>query len=239
MATSSNARPSPAMVVALIALFVAVGGTAIALPGTNRVNSGDVKNETLRTQDLKDGAAVQSSDVIDESLLTEDIANNTLQSDDYGDGTVGSDDLGFNSVNGSAIQSNAVGSSEITTDAVGGTEIDNDGVAAADIAAGAVGSVELATIIEVVDATPVDFGDQDEGNNDYEFGSSTADCPVGTVVIGGGGEFIGGTMGGTGGDELQAIHESQRSGQGWTAVALSDVDNQDFRAFAYCLSTGT
>ncbi len=39
-------RPSPAMAVAFVALLAALSGTAIALPGTNTVDSGDIKNNT-------------------------------------------------------------------------------------------------------------------------------------------------------------------------------------------------
>jgi hypothetical protein len=37
-------RPSPAAVIATVALFVALGGAAVALPGKNKVNNGDVKD---------------------------------------------------------------------------------------------------------------------------------------------------------------------------------------------------
>jgi hypothetical protein len=37
-------RPSPTMALAFIALPAALSGTAIALPGTDTVDSGDIKN---------------------------------------------------------------------------------------------------------------------------------------------------------------------------------------------------
>jgi hypothetical protein len=43
-----------ALVVALIALFVAIGGVAGALPGKNTVNSGDVKKNSLKGVDIKE-----------------------------------------------------------------------------------------------------------------------------------------------------------------------------------------
>ena len=49
-----QARPSPSMVVALIALFIALGGSAVALQGKNSVDSGDVKPDVLRAEDLAD-----------------------------------------------------------------------------------------------------------------------------------------------------------------------------------------
>jgi hypothetical protein len=43
-----------ALAVAVIALFVAIGGVAGALPGKNTVNSGDVKKNTLKGVDIKE-----------------------------------------------------------------------------------------------------------------------------------------------------------------------------------------
>jgi hypothetical protein len=48
-------RPSPATVIATVALFVALGGAAGALPGQNRVNNGDVKDLRYRNLTLING----------------------------------------------------------------------------------------------------------------------------------------------------------------------------------------
>lgn len=45
-------RPSPAMVVAVIALIVAIGGTAAALPGRFTVGRKDLKNESVGARAL-------------------------------------------------------------------------------------------------------------------------------------------------------------------------------------------
>ena len=46
--------PSPAMAVALLALFMAMGGSAYALV----VTSGSIKNNTIRSQDVRNGGLV-------------------------------------------------------------------------------------------------------------------------------------------------------------------------------------
>jgi len=46
-------RPSPALIVAIVALVVALGGTAIA---ANTIRSGDIVNGQVKTADLADGA---------------------------------------------------------------------------------------------------------------------------------------------------------------------------------------
>ena len=40
------------MAIAFIALLAALSGTAVALPGTNRVDSGDIKNKQVKGKDL-------------------------------------------------------------------------------------------------------------------------------------------------------------------------------------------
>ena len=45
-------RPSPAMVVAFVALGVAMAGTASALPGKNRVRKDDIARAAVRTQHI-------------------------------------------------------------------------------------------------------------------------------------------------------------------------------------------
>lgn len=45
-------RPSPAMVIAVIALVAALGGAAVALPGRNSVRSDDIAPKAVKTRDL-------------------------------------------------------------------------------------------------------------------------------------------------------------------------------------------
>lgn len=90
-------RPSPATVISIVALFVAISGTAIALPGKNTVNSGDIINRQVKNQDLQGDAvasgkiengqvrkvdlrdtAVDSAKVEDESLTGADINDAAL-----------------------------------------------------------------------------------------------------------------------------------------------------------------
>ena len=99
----SKLRPSPAMVVALIALFVALGGSAAALSGTNTVDSGDiidnqVKSADVRNDNLTNGGlqgvdlkagSVGTSEVANQSLTTSDIQDNSLDGIDINESTLG------------------------------------------------------------------------------------------------------------------------------------------------------
>jgi hypothetical protein len=59
-------------VIAFLALFVALSaGAAADLPGIGVINSGDIKNNTVRGKDVRDGSIV-SSDVRNSSLLARD-----------------------------------------------------------------------------------------------------------------------------------------------------------------------
>jgi hypothetical protein len=65
------------MVVAFVALVAALSGTAVALPGSNSVNSGDIKNNTITSSDIKNNS-IKSTDVKNGSLLSKDFKSGQL-----------------------------------------------------------------------------------------------------------------------------------------------------------------
>jgi hypothetical protein len=81
-------RPSPAMAVAFVALLAALSGTAIALPGTNSVDSGDIKNNTIRSKDVRNNN-LKTGDVRNNTLRSGDVRDNTLTGADINEGTLG------------------------------------------------------------------------------------------------------------------------------------------------------
>ena len=92
-------RPSPAMLVAVVALFVALGGVGYAATTigseeirNNSVQSVDVKNDDLQSRDIKDDT-VLSRDIKDDTVLSRDITDGTVLSRDITDGTVLSRDI--------------------------------------------------------------------------------------------------------------------------------------------------
>jgi len=85
-------RLTYANVVSTAALFVVLGGGAVALEGRNSVNSGDVKNNTLKSVDLKNDS-VKSVDVRDGTLRGADIKPESIGGDRIADGSVGAADL--------------------------------------------------------------------------------------------------------------------------------------------------
>ena len=83
-------RPSHATVVAYLALFVALGGTAYAAA---TIGSSQVIDNSLQSVDLKDNAGVKSADVVNDSatgggLGSVDIRNNSLTGGDITESTL-------------------------------------------------------------------------------------------------------------------------------------------------------
>lgn len=84
---SPKRLPSPALAVAFVALLAALSGTAIALPGKNTVDSGDLKRGAVKTADIARGAVtgakvrsrtLTGAKVMDDSLTGAKIDETTL-----------------------------------------------------------------------------------------------------------------------------------------------------------------
>jgi hypothetical protein len=93
-----NRRPSPAMAVAFVALLAALSGTAVALPGKNTVDSGDLKKNAVKNADIAKNAvngkkvknsSLASGDVKNESLTGDDVKNESLTGSDINESTLG------------------------------------------------------------------------------------------------------------------------------------------------------
>jgi hypothetical protein len=62
--TKRARRFSPALVLSVVALFAALSGAAVALPGQDTVNSGDIIDQKVKARDLKT-ASVQADEIGD------------------------------------------------------------------------------------------------------------------------------------------------------------------------------
>jgi hypothetical protein len=81
-------RPSPALAVAFVALVAALSGTAVALPGKNTVDSGDIKKNAVRSADIKNGGAT-SADLRNDGMTSTDVRDNTLTGTDIDESSLG------------------------------------------------------------------------------------------------------------------------------------------------------
>src|SRR4051794_31931366 len=77
-------RPSPAMNVALIALFVALGGSSYA---AIKIGSKNIKRGAVGTRAIANNS-IRSGDVHDGSLTGRDIRNNSLSNADINNSTL-------------------------------------------------------------------------------------------------------------------------------------------------------
>jgi hypothetical protein len=67
-------RPSPALIVAVIALVASLGGAAVALPGRNSVTSNDIKPKNVKLGDI----ARRAVDPFRTNLMKFDTVNSTV-----------------------------------------------------------------------------------------------------------------------------------------------------------------
>lgn len=90
-------RPSPALVISCVALFLSLGGVSYGVATgfidsreirNNTITSGDVRNNTLRTFDIRNNE-VRGFDVRNSTLQGRDIAFNTLTGADINEASLG------------------------------------------------------------------------------------------------------------------------------------------------------
>ena len=221
-------RLTYANVVASLALFAALGGSAYA-----------VKQASVGTKALKDGAVITKK--LDRHAVTgKKLDTNSVAARAVRAGAIGSTELGSGAVNAAALanasvtaaklQDGAVTGGALADDAVTRTKLRAQAVTAPKIADGAVSdrkladaavtSTKLAPLIEISQDSPTIT----DGNPM----TATAICPDGTVVVSGGG--FDDTF------ELE-LTTSIRFGNGWRVQSFNDTGvDQTITARAYCLS---
>ena len=153
-------RPSAATVVAFVALFVALAGTAFSVgskvPGKNGVKSSDIAPGNVKTNDLADGA-----------VTTPKLAADAVTDSKLAGNAVTSGKLAANAVTGAKVGDDALSGADIAygTHVVSGSSTGGDG-ARADCPAGeiAVGggadSADVADTGAVVSSFPMPISGQ-------------------------------------------------------------------------------
>jgi hypothetical protein len=124
-------RPSAALVISLLALFVALGGPAQA---AKLVRSKDVKNRTLQVRDLSKKAVKELKKTPRGSIGERALAHRAVTNAKLRDGAVTATKIG----------PAAVGSSQLAPNSVGLREIQNGSVATTLLADGAVNGAKVA-----------------------------------------------------------------------------------------------
>jgi hypothetical protein len=106
---SLSRLPSPALVIACVALFVSLGGVSYGL-ATGSIDSRELKNNTIRSKDVRNN-----------TLRTFDVRNNEVRGFDIRNSTIQGRDVAFNTLTGSDISESSLGKvpSATTADSAG------------------------------------------------------------------------------------------------------------------------
>lgn len=215
-------RPSPAIVISCLALFLALTGSAFAVGvGKNTVRSAQIVNSTVRTVDLRDNA-VSSPKIADATVTAADLGTDSVGSDEIAKDAVNSDEIAKDAVKADEIAANAVASSEVADQSLTQDDLGPNSVGSSELQTGSVRASELGTIIQVSNSTGIAAGAN---------GGVSVQCPAGTTVISGGAQPA------NFGVEMTS---SLRSGNGWLYQAKNNSGAAStLTVHAYCLTGGS
>lgn len=199
---------SPSMAVALVALFVALGGVSYAV-AEGSIDSREIKNDS-----------VQSSDVRDGSLQGRDVTNSTLQSRDLADGTVQSRDVRDGALRGVDVNDRSLGGIDLASNTLGDREIDETKL---DIQR--LGGVDASRYVRSV-TRPQTQTANDPGTPKA---APLARCPRGKRLLGGGARVVAATP------VPVAVTTSAPNGRAWEATAYATAPTGNWQLVAYAI----
>jgi hypothetical protein len=90
-------RPSPALVIACLALFVSLGGVSYGV-ATGFIDSREIANNTIRSKDIRNS-----------TIRTQDIHNNEVRGFDVRNSSIQGRDVAFNTLTGADIEESSLG----------------------------------------------------------------------------------------------------------------------------------
>jgi hypothetical protein len=128
------------MLVALLALFVALGGPAQA---ARLINGSDIKRGTVASKQVKNRSLTERDLAPATVRALQATPNRSITSGKLAPGSVLSEAVGENALTAADLATNAVGTDEIAENAVGQSEIRGNGVAAAEIADNSIDGGEI------------------------------------------------------------------------------------------------
>ena len=151
----------------LIAVFIALGGTAFAvdgpLPGQDQVGSEDIINGEVKRDDIA-GDAVRTGKVLNETLLGEDVATGAISSSEVLNSTLTHFDLGADSVRYAeldplafdpaeiaevapgfvfGIANDSIQSEEVSANSLNGSDIANDSIQSQEVSANSLNGSDI------------------------------------------------------------------------------------------------
>jgi hypothetical protein len=219
MTSKSKFRPSPALVISCLALFLALAGSAFAAQAS--IGSRQIVNGSVRTVDLRD-SAVQSAKIANATVTADDLATDSADTEEIRKDAVNSDEIARDAVKSDEIAASAVTSSEVADQSLTQDDLGPNSVGSSELQAGAVRASELGPVIQVSNSTGIAAGAN---------GGVSVNCPAGTTVISGGAQPA------NFGVEMTS---SLRSGNGWLYQARNtNGAPSTLTVHAYCLTGGS
>jgi hypothetical protein len=219
-------RPSPALVIACLALFAALSGSAMAAKFA--VRSAQIVDGTVRTVDLRDSAVsspkiadatVTATDLGTDSVGTDEIAKDAVKSDEIADNAVASAEVAPDSLTAGDLAANSVGSSEVADESLTQNDLGVNSVNELEVGANAISADELTTVTVRTNSTTINNGDT---------GGVSVSCNGGEQIISGGGQPT------KYGVEMTS---SLPSGNGWLyQVKNASGANATITVYALCLA---
>jgi hypothetical protein len=205
-------KPSPALVIAVIALFIGLSGAAYA---GNKIGTNGIKGKAVTTGKLS-GKAVTKGKLAGKSVATGKLADQAVTELKLGDQSVTTSKLGDQSVTESKLGDGSVTSSK-----------QGDGsVTSSKLGDGSVTSSKLGEITKVEKTSPPAAVPQI---------NATADCPAGTKVTSGGFKVTSATDP----NNPPIPTGDKRSNNGWETTAVAQAPGDTVTAYAYCLESSS
>jgi hypothetical protein len=134
-------RPSPALAISCVALFLSLGGVSYGL-ATGSIDSRELKDNTVRSNDIRNDA-IFSKDIRNDALFSKDVRNNTVRSADIRNNTLRTFDVRNNEIRGFDIRNSSVQGRDVALNTLTGADVSEESLgkvpsaAAADTAASA------------------------------------------------------------------------------------------------------
>ncbi len=203
-------------VIALLALFIALGGSVYA--ASNKIDGAQVKAKSLPGNRIKPGTVTSTQ-----------LKKATIGEAQIKAGAIGGKPIRSGAVGAEQIQAGAITSAQLKAGSITGTQVQNGSLGATQINQTTLTGISAANIhtVQYVTAT-VSLPPEMEGGT-----SGTATCPSGMKVIGGGAYVSNPKFGGA----YEAGPNGERNG--WSALGYAYEPNVTMTVTAICTPVAT
>lgn len=125
-------RPTPALIVALVALVAAMSGAAVALPGKNTVTSNDIVTGAVTTKKIAKGA-VGSQQILGKSIKGNRLKDGAIRDKQLADGSVTAAKVADGVIDAAKLADGSVTAAKITDATITGQQVADEGISSANI----------------------------------------------------------------------------------------------------------